>query len=562
MITTRLLSSLDAVFPGRCEGSPLSDTTVFQNEPFSFQLAYRITDGSGKAIPFYVRVASELPVRCYHVACVPVIHTDFPPLEPTQPVGLYPDILIPKAVNPPLAHTGTWGSDRWYEEGEDVMLFAYNDSWQALWFCLNEDGGALPAGRFTVRLELFSRFGEKMGEETLPVMVLEAALPAQTLVYTNWFHYDCLADWYGAELFSERYFEIMRDFVRKATRNGMNMLLLPAFTPPLDTPVGRERMTAQLVRVSRKDGAWSFDFSLMERFIDMCLEDGVAWFEHSHFFTQWGARHAPKIMAETDGKTERVFGWETEAAGEEYIGFLRAYLKALRPFLRKKGLEQRVLFHLSDEPGEDCFPQYKAVHDGIADLLEGCVVGDALSDVRYFDSGLVRTPIAMTSHADQFVGRSDDIWVYYIGGNVNDGMSNRLIQMPRARNRSLGVQLYQNNVKGFLHWGHNFYYGELCFGRIDPFISPCGGYPNAGTSYCVYPARDGTAYQSVRQKVFAEGLTDIRALRLLEALSGRAACEALIGKYFGRADFHSAVSDPAIFAAFRAELTDAIRRAS
>ena len=77
----------------------------------------------------------------------------------------------------------------------------------------------------------------------------------------------------------------------------------------------------------------------------MCLDIGVRTFEIAHLFTQWGAYHAPKIMATVDGEYKRIFGWDTDAASDEYIGFLRAFLTALiaemkaeRARLKKEGI--------------------------------------------------------------------------------------------------------------------------------------------------------------------------------------------------------------------------------
>ena len=45
-----------------------------------------------------------------------------------------------------------------------------------------------------------------------------------------------------------------------AAEHGINMLLTPVFTPPLDTAKGGERTTVQLVDVTFADGQWSFGF--------------------------------------------------------------------------------------------------------------------------------------------------------------------------------------------------------------------------------------------------------------------------------------------------------------
>ena len=91
MITTNLYHSLIPIFPGtEPEGEPLREWSLCKNEPFSFQLACRITDGTAKATPFFLRVHSDLPVSVYQAGCVPVLHGDVPGLEPVPPVACIP----------------------------------------------------------------------------------------------------------------------------------------------------------------------------------------------------------------------------------------------------------------------------------------------------------------------------------------------------------------------------------------------------------------------------------------------------------------------------------------
>lgn len=561
MITTNIYPSLISIMPEGCKDSQCREYTIFQNEALSFQVAFRITDGSEKSTQFFLKVDTELPISCYYTGYVPVMHADFSTIEPVAPVGMYPDILIPKKVNARLNEQYSCGDKMYYEEDEKVLLCAYNDSWQGIWFVVNENERNMSAGDYVIHIELLGESGEQIGTCEVELEVLGQELPKQKLIYTNWFHYDCLADYYRIEIFSEEYFVIMRDFVRKAVRNGMNMLLVPAFTPPLDTAIGEERMTAQLVKIKVQDGEYEFDFSLLRKFLRMCQEDGIEYFEHSYLFTQWGACHAPKIMAQVDGSETRIFGWETDAAGEEYIRFLRIYLTELKKILREEGLEKRILFHISDEPEEKDFHNYETVYDKIADLLEEYMVGDALSNPKFMERGIVKLPIPRTKRAKEFEGKGVPIWCYYIGADVDRGMSNRLIQLPRERNRILGIQMYYHQIKGFLHWGYNFYYGKLCRGLFDPKVNPCGGFHNAGTSFIVYPAQDQTAYQSIRQKIFAEGINDMRVLELLESVTDRGVCENLIEAYFGKIDFYMAPEHPETLLEFRNAVVERIKLA-
>ena len=101
----------------------------------------------------------------------------------------------------------------------------------------------------------------------------------------------------------------------------MNMLYVPLFTPPLDTEVGGERTTVQLVGVTRQNGKYSFDFSELKRFMDFAAAHKIKYYEMSHLTTQWGAKACPKIMAKTENGCERIFGWDTSSLSEEYKAF-------------------------------------------------------------------------------------------------------------------------------------------------------------------------------------------------------------------------------------------------
>ena len=141
--------------------------------------------------------------------------------------------------------------------------------------------------------------------------LIGASLPEQELIFTNWFHADCIASVYGVRVFSEKHWELIGKFMHEAHESGVNMILTPLFTPPLDTGIGAERPTVQLVGVTKTDGGYTFDFSLLDRWISLAEESGITYFEMSHLFTQWGAKAAPKIVASVGGTKKRIFGWDT-----------------------------------------------------------------------------------------------------------------------------------------------------------------------------------------------------------------------------------------------------------
>jgi hypothetical protein len=102
--------------------------------------------------------------------------------------------------------------------------------------------------------------------------------------------------------------------------------------------------------------------------------------------------------------------------------------------------------------------------------------------------------------------------------------------MPSARNRIIGTQIYKYDIKGFLHWGYNFYNSQLSKYMIDPYkVTDAGkGFPS-GDAFSVYPYKDGVI-PSLRFRVFKQALCDISLLTLLEEKIGKKNTVALIDR--------------------------------
>ena len=488
----------------------LAQLFALKNERISFQLLYT-DDTKDATIPYRANTfrlevdgmdKSLLSVR--RVESVPVT---IPSLNEggdgnfvrTTP-GLYPDPLLP-------LHKGG--------------IFVMRNQLQSLWVEIDL-AEKLPAGKYTITLRLVD--GQKVvhAENTLTLTIIDALLPPQEMTLTQWFHTDCLATYYNVDAWSEEHWRIVENFAATAAKNGINMLLTPVHTPPLDTAMGKERKTVQLVDVIVENGEYSFQFDKLDRWIEMCNRVGIRYFEIAHLFTQWGAAHAPKIEACVNGEYKRIFGWETDATGEEYTQYLRAFLTAFLAHMRARGDDKRCYFHMSDEPNKLHIDRYRAVKAGIADLLDGYPIMDALSNFEFYQDGLVELPIPSNDHIEPFI-KADitGLWTYYCCSQ-DKGVSNRFIAMPLWRTRFIGLQFYKFNIVGFLHWGYNFYNAALSRNPINPFLDTCAGHMfPGGDAFSVYPAQDGGAIESIRILSFYEALQDARALKLADTLCGR-----------------------------------------
>ena len=382
--------------------------------------------------------------------------------------------------------------------------------------------GEVEAGIYPITFTVTPEIGEEC-TATFNLEIIDAELPEQKLKFTQWFYCDCLMQYYGTEAFSEKHWEIIENFAKTAVRYGINMLLTPVFTPALDTYVGGERATTQLVGIKKNNGVYSFDFSLLGRWVEMCNRIGVKYFEIAHFFTQWGAKAAPKIMATVDGEYKKIFGWETNACGEEYAEFLRAFIPELLAYMKSlDGADKRCWFHISDEPNETQLESYLAAKAIVAPLLEGYPIIDALSHYEFYSSGAVERPVPGTTAVHTFIDHNvPDLWTYYCVSQAKE-VSNRFMAMPSYRTRIIGTQLYKYNIDGFLHWGYNFYNNQYSYAPLNPYMNTDGEYfAAAGDTFSVYPGPDGKPWESIRLLVFFDAIQDIGALSLCESLYGK-----------------------------------------
>lgn len=550
MIETKLISSLDKCFIDQtpADFDAVNKLRMFRNERASIQFAaYNPDEGEYSNPLYHVKVEGYMAafysmhtvesIVNYCPACgtPKYIESVDPTFLRTTP-GLYPDVL----ANPMRT---------------DCMPVLNQQLHTAY---IDFEGDILP-GTYPTRIKLTSDDGTVLSEQTLEITVIDAVLPEQETHVTNWFYADCLADYYNVEAWSDRHFEICGNFIERAVKNGINTILMPVFTVALDTHVGGERTTTQLAEVTKDGGKYSFGFGLVDRWIDMCFEKGVKYIEVSHLFSQWGGGHAPKVMATVDGEYRRIFGWDTDASGEEYVTFLRAFLKDFTAHMEARGLKDRTYFHISDEPGGQHKEQYRKNRETVDVYLKGWKILDALSDVNFYREGLVPIPVPNSGEIEEFM--KEDIkerWVYYCCGPWI-GASNRFVAMHLGRTRSLGMQMYKYGIEGFLHWGYNFYNNCGSYDAVNPFLNPAAGYWGlTGDAVFVYPNQDGTPLDSLRIRAFRQGMDDIRVMKLAEVYCGKAAVVEAIEKIAGKIDFNHCVNDTAVMQKIRDTVTDMI----
>lgn len=520
MLELRLVSALAKVFPNNAPPATNDDNwlSALTNETVSLQAAYLYKNGCIRSwAVLKIEAPAEIEFTLRRVQYIPgSIPSHFKTDEGyiSTDAGLFPDLLEP------YKGTTKTGTNR---------LPLVPGIWQSCWIDVKFKANA-SAGCYPLKISIEKSNGEVLSTAETSIEYISINLPKLHIPRTQWFHTDCLAEYYNVEAFSERHWQIIENFASFAVDHGINTLLTPIHTPPLDTEIGNERLTVQLIDVTQHGKIYEFGFEKFERWVAMCKRIGVEYYEMAHLFTQWGAKHAPKIV-DTNGN--QLFGWETDAVGDAYKNYLSQMLPALTIKLDQLGIAKKTIFHISDEPeNEEHAKAYVKAREAVISLLKGYKIADALTNYdSYKQNEHEIIPIAAIDHITPFLeSGAMELWCYYCCAQSYK-VPNHFFMLPSYRNRVLGVLMYKYNMDGFLHWAYNFYKCIHSVYPIDPFrtTDADGTYPS-GDAFVVYPGKDGKPLASLRLMVAQHAFNDLRALKLLEAKIGRDAVVELIDR--------------------------------
>ena len=517
MVIAKQISTIEKVFNKSIEEySEINEIRVLRGERASYQIAaagdFSISrlSYSGSAAK-YARVYTVDPaVLDYPVIFDNPYDDDYLTIEP----ALMPDVLIP------------------IEERNNVFCPAKFP--RALWVDVDIPKDAEP-GSYTFRVSAddISEGNGTLFSLEMKIEVLDIEPLPTDLIYTRWFHGDCIAEYHGIEVYSERHWELIEKHIKAAVYDGMNMILTPIHTPPLDTAPGVYRTPVHLVDIERRDGKYFFGFEKFDRFIGIAKAAGIKYFEMAHLFSQGGAHTAANILITENGEKKYAFDHNTPSSDKGYIDFLAEYLPAVVRRAEMLGIADNCFYHVSDEPRAKDLEIYRAAREAVVKHIKGAKTFDALTSYSYYEAGLVEYPVASVDHAAPFIEHEvSKLFVYYSCAQQN-GHINSFLAMPPQRVRMLGLLLYRHNVKGFLQWGLNFYNSCQSFERINPYTTTSADMRyQSGDPFILYPANDGV-YTSIRGRLTHQAISDLNLLRTLEKKIGREKVVELIDSSVG-----------------------------
>ncbi|WP_406716665.1 DUF4091 domain-containing protein [Trueperella pyogenes] len=537
-ITFELCDSLTKVLPAQAPRRSDAALSGLRGETLSFQTAWIDTMPRAQRAQILITVTPIFADGCppepttlcaFHVGLVPA---NLPaPDDPDDGYFTTDPTLLPDPLQPlELMHDAD-------APGHTAVVQSAHRGWNSLWWDIEAVPGLVGIeihGAIRARHGHFlSPNVEIVWKERLDVVVGNRRLPKPKLHNIQWFHADSIANYYDVEPWSDAHWRAVRAHMESCARMRVNTILTPVWTPPLDVAPGLYRRNVQLLDITEREGTYHFDFTKLDRWLELLLEAGMTDVEVPHLFTQWGAHACPRFWISSDdqggaaadsrrNEPQPRFGWDVAATSVEYRDFLAQLIPALREHLNEKVGEDHVWYHVSDEPEAEHYASYKEARDSVVALLDGAQLIDALGDPDF--QNLVQTPIVASDAVPRFRERGiNPTWVYYCVAQ-DLGVANRFLAQHPNRHRALGFQLYQGQAVGFLHWAFNFYNTQYSLRALDPYRdTSAGGGFYSGDAFVVYPLPGGQVMESLRHRMLRAAFDDFAVCQLAEELVGREA---------------------------------------
>ena len=389
-------------------------------------------------------------------------------------------------------------------------------------------------GSYKGKIKIYESYGfsaeEAVGE-------IEVSLEVCNFVYPEnkdngfhldlWLHPSNIARQHGVELWSDKHFEILKPYCRSMGELGVKSVTVIASEIPWNGQAcqDEQRNAANLfeysmIPVTRKaDGSLSSDYSVMQRYIDLCAECGI-----DECISVFGLVNVWDSKAYGEGRTAPDYpdGTHIRVYDEQkgIFDYLRTaeeidqYLKSLETYFAETDQLDRVRI-AADEPAD--IEAYRKSLEHIKSVCPAFKYKTAINHAEFvaeFGKDIYDfAPYisAMFSEYDKLMGfraeMPDKRFLYYVCGFPE--VPNNLLRSDLIDGYYIGVLCAYAKMDGFLRWSYT------CWSDF-PLEDQRFGVLPVGDLCFVYPSSAGTPMLSLRWKSLFRGIRIFTLLKLAE----------------------------------------------
>ena len=407
---------------------------------------------------------------------------------------------------------------------------------------------SLSAGNHSIALTLHA--GEDRHTCGITCRVYPYVFDENRFKTTNWFSVAAMENMHGVTRGTPEFEAVVRAYARSMRSIHQKVFLL---------------WMHEDLSERRTEKPYHFDFEDMKPIIEIFFEEGFDTFETGGIICRGYREDGTQDMYTADFKCSA--NPKISVDSDEGYALLCSEMEAFSAFLRRNGWEDRVLFHVMDEPDvhykSDADLQARRVQFFMAAnivrrYLSGVRIIEAVKTTLFRGGVDIMVPITDSYQQskqvfDDAIAMGDEVWTYVCCAPEGKWL-NRFLDQPLANGRLLFWGCAANRIAGYLHWGYNQFGGVP-----NPFEATSAhnwtgigtNFP-CGDAFIVYPG-DKEPWPSMRLEAERVGAQEAAMLRdLLDR--DPVAHDALIARVFRAFDDYD--STPETLDRLHAELLE------
>ena len=367
---------------------------------------------------------------------------------------------------------------------------------------------ALSAGDHSIALTL--KAGEDRHTCGITCRVYPYVFDENRFKTTNWFSVAAMENMHGVTRGTPEFEAVVRAYARSMRSVHQKVFLL---------------WMHEDLSERRTEKPYHFDFEDMKPIIEIFFEEGFDTFETGGIICRGYREDGTQDMYTGDFKCSA--NPKISVDSDEGYALLCSEMEAFSAFLRRNGWEDRVLFHVMDEPDvhykSDADLQARRVQFFMAAnivrrYLPGVRIIEAVKTTLFRGGVDIMVPITDSYQQskqvfDDAIAMGDEVWTYVCCAPEGKWL-NRFLDQPLANGRLLFWGCAANRIAGYLHWGYNQFGGVP-----NPFEATSAhnwtgigtNFP-CGDAFIVYPG-DKEPWPSMRLEAERVGAQEAAMLR-------------------------------------------------
>lgn len=398
---------------------------------------------------------------------------------------------------------------------------------------------ATPPGTYHGGIRLYESVGlsdeRLVGEVTFSVEVYDVRLPGPQ--ETNfeldlWQHNCTLARAYGVERYSEEHFALLEPYVKSLAALGENCVTVIAGDIPWcgqschRLEDGSDLYEYSMVNIVRdKNGCFHYDFSRMQRYIDLCFAHGIdRWIRVFGLVSVCAdPEYGMDALAPDHPDCLRI-RYVDETDGCAHLmrngADIDAYIRALERYFIDNGLMDKVLLSADEPMDHDYYEAIIARINRIAPSFRFFAAINHTEHVRQCSDNTDSFCLILPAVSEEWDAlcdlrrTTDKIYTWYVC--CGPAYPNTFLRSHLLETRAIGALTAFFRLDGFLRWAYTAW-------NPNPQESLCWHHFPAGDNSFVYPGEDGKPLLSLRYKQLKRAMEDYRLMEQLRRRLGERA---------------------------------------